>query len=82
LGGDITFLTPTDTDGTILKFSTADYITEAGLKGSRTKRFCRHTVFITARGSVGRLVLASIYVATYRYFKLTTKYLQMLHLFL
>lgn len=57
-GGTIPFFTPTDADGTIFKFSTADYITESGLKGSSTRLFGKHTVFITARGSVGRLVLA------------------------
>lgn len=56
--GDIPFFTPTDADGTIFKFSTADYITEEGLKGSSTKLFGKHTIFITARGSVGKLVLA------------------------
>ncbi len=62
-GGDIPFFTPTDADGAIFKFSTADYITEEGLKGSSTKRFGKHTVFITARGSVGRLVLAGVDMA-------------------
>lgn len=61
--GDIPFFTPTDADGTIFKFSTADCITEEGLKGSSTKRFGMHTVFITARGSVGRLVLAGVDMA-------------------
>jgi type I restriction enzyme S subunit len=58
-----THFTPTDADGTIFKFSTADNITEEGLKGSSTKRFGKHTVFITARGSVGRLVLAGVEMA-------------------
>lgn len=62
-GGDIPFFTPTDADRTIFKFSTADYITEEGLKGSSTKLFEKHTVFITARGSVGRLVLAGVDMA-------------------
>lgn len=61
--GDIPFFTPTDADGSIFKFSTADYITEKGLKGSSTKLFSKHTVFITARGSVGRLVLAGVDMA-------------------
>jgi type I restriction enzyme S subunit len=59
-GGDIPFFTPTDADGTIFKFSTEDYITDDGLKGSSTKLFSKNTVFITARGSVGRLVLAGV----------------------
>lgn len=61
--GDIPFFTPTDADGTIFKFSTADYITNEGLQGSSTKLFGKHTVFITARGSVGRLVLAGVDMA-------------------
>lgn len=55
--GDIPFFTPTDADGTIFKFSTADSISEEGLKKSSTKLFAKNTVFITARGSVGKLVL-------------------------
>jgi len=62
-GGKIPFFTPTDADGSIFKFSTADYITDAGLKGSSTKLFSKHTVFITARGSVGKLVLAGVDMA-------------------
>ena len=62
-GGSIPFFTPTDADGSIFKFSTSDYITDAGLFGSSTKLFDRHTVFITARGSVGRLVLAGVEMA-------------------
>jgi type I restriction enzyme S subunit len=55
--GDIPFFTPTDAEGTIFKFATADSITEEGLKKSSTKLFEKNTVFITARGSVGKLVL-------------------------
>ena len=62
-GGDIPFFTPTDADGESFKFSTADYITVEGLKGSSTKLFGKHTVFITARGSVGKLTLAGVDMA-------------------
>jgi type I restriction enzyme S subunit len=61
--GEIPFFTPTDADGTIFKFATADYITEEGLKGSSTKLFGKNTVFITARGSVGKLVLTGVDMA-------------------
>lgn len=61
--GAIPFFTPTDADGTIYKFATADYITGEGLKKSSTKLFGKNTVFITARGSVGRLVLAGVEMA-------------------
>ena len=62
-GGSIPFFTPTDASGSIFKFSTSDYITDAGLNGSSTKLFDKNTVFITARGSVGKLVLAGVQMA-------------------
>lgn len=62
-GGDIPFFTPTDADGECFKFSTADYITDEGLKGSSTRLFVKNTVFITARGSVGKLILAGVDMA-------------------
>ncbi|HGL6721403.1 restriction endonuclease subunit S [Burkholderia cepacia] len=62
-GGNIPFFTPTDANGTIFKFSTSDYITEEGLNGSSTRLFGKNTVFITARGSVGKLVLAGVDMA-------------------
>jgi type I restriction enzyme S subunit len=61
--GTIPFFTPTDADGTIFKFSTEDYITKEGLKNSSTKLFEEKTIFITARGSVGKLVLAGTKMA-------------------
>ncbi|ORJ59892.1 restriction endonuclease subunit S [Geothermobacter hydrogeniphilus] len=61
--GAIPFFTPTDADGSIYKFATADYITEEGLRKSSTKLFGKNTVFITARGSVGKLVLAGVDMA-------------------
>lgn len=62
-GGKIPFFTPTDADGTIFKFATKDFITDEGLKKSSTKLFDENTVLITARGSVGRLVLAGVKMA-------------------
>lgn len=61
--GNIPFFTPSDADRTIHKFATEDYITEEGLKNSSTKLFEKDTVFITARGSVGKLVLAGTKMA-------------------
>ena len=61
--GYIPFFTPTDADGVIFKFSTQDYITDEGLKNSSTKLFDKNTVFITARGSVGKLILSGINMA-------------------
>ncbi|MCU7841659.1 MAG: restriction endonuclease subunit S [Candidatus Thiodiazotropha sp. (ex Troendleina suluensis)] len=62
-GGEIPFFTPTDSNGNVFSFTTDDYITQAGLKGSSTKLFEKNTVFITARGSVGRLVLNAVPMA-------------------
>lgn len=61
--GSIPFFTPTDADGTIFRFATADYISEEGLRKSSTKLFGKNTVFITARGSVGKLVLTGVDMA-------------------
>lgn len=61
--GAIPFFTPSDADGAVYKFKTEDSISEEGLKKSSTKRFEQNTVFITARGSVGRLVLAGTEMA-------------------
>lgn len=61
--GHIPFFTPTDADRNIYKFQTEDYITEEGLKKSSTKLFEKNTVIITARGSVGKLVLTGLDMA-------------------
>ncbi len=61
--GKIPFFTPTDANGTLFKFTTEDNITDEGLKNSSTKLFDKNTVFITARGSVGKLVLAGTKMA-------------------
>ena len=62
-GGDIPFFTPTDSDSSVFSFTTEDYITQIGLDESSTKLFDKNTVFITARGSVGRLALNAIPMA-------------------
>ena len=62
-GGTIPYFTPTDAGGSIFKFSTTDYITDSGLIGSSTKLFDRYTIFITARGSVGKLVITGVEMA-------------------
>jgi len=61
--GEIPFFTPSDSDNNIFSLKTEDYITEKGLKNSSTKLFQKNTVFITARGSVGRLALNSVPMA-------------------
>lgn len=61
--GSIPFFTPGDSNNNVYSLETADYITEEGLKGSSTRLFDKNTVFITARGSVGRLALNAVPMA-------------------
>jgi type I restriction enzyme S subunit len=61
--GEIPFFTPTDSDNHIYKLTTTDLITDLGLKNSSTKLFDVNTIFITARGSVGRLMLNAVPMA-------------------
>jgi type I restriction enzyme, S subunit len=61
--GEIPFFTPSDSNSGIYCLSTEDYITWEGLTNSSTRLFDPHTIFITARGSVGRLVLNSVPMA-------------------
>lgn len=61
--GTIPFFTPSDSDKNIFSIATEDYITTEGLKNSSTRLFERHTVFVTARGSVGRLALNAVPMA-------------------
>lgn len=61
--GTIPFFTPSDSDKNVFSLATEDYITDEGLKKSSTRLFERHTVFITARGSVGRLALNAVPMA-------------------
>ncbi|OAI19727.1 restriction endonuclease subunit S [Methylomonas koyamae] len=61
--GDIPFFTPSDSGSNIYSLKTEDYITQEGLKNSSTRLFPKNTVFVTARGSVGRLVLNAVPMA-------------------
>lgn len=61
--GSIPFFTPTDSDKNMYSLNTQDSITDAGLKNSSTRLFEKNTIFITARGSVGRLALNAVPMA-------------------
>lgn len=61
--GTIPFFTPSDSNKNIFSLETEDYITQEGLKNSSTRLFEKNTIFITARGSVGRLVLNAVPMA-------------------
>jgi len=57
--GDIPFFTPADAEDSIYSTNTKQKITEIGLKNSSTKRYSKGTIFITARGTVGKINIAS-----------------------
>lgn len=57
--GHIPFFTPKDIASSIYATTTEKTITELGLKESSTKLYPKNTVFITARGTVGALAMAS-----------------------
>ncbi len=61
--GSIPFFTPSDSDMNIYSLNTQDSITDLGLKNSSTRLFEKNTIFITARGSVGRLALNAVPMA-------------------
>ena len=56
--GDIPFFTPTDAGGTVFQLRTEDSITKPGLDSCSSDLFEKGTVFITARGSVGKIAIA------------------------
>lgn len=57
--GNIPFFTPKDTGSSYYSVNTEKSITELGLKSSSSKLYKKNTVFITARGTVGEIALAS-----------------------
>jgi type I restriction enzyme S subunit len=57
--GDIPFYTPKDASETYYVFNTERSLTEVGLKNCNSRLYAPDTVFISARGTVGKLNLAS-----------------------
>ena len=55
--GHIPFFGPTDYNGSIFQLQTADKITESGLQHCSSSLFEENTIIITARGSIGKLVI-------------------------
>lgn len=55
--GIIPFFGPTDYNGSVFQLTTADKITEEGLKHCSSSLFEEGVVIITARGSIGKLVI-------------------------
>ncbi len=57
-GGDIPFFTPKDATDCLYTFSTERTLTEDGLRSCSSRLYPKNTVFITARGTVGKLTIA------------------------
>ncbi len=57
-GGDIPFFTPKDAIDCLYTFGTERTLTEDGLRNCSSKLYPKDTIFITARGTVGKLTLA------------------------
>ena len=55
--GHIPFFGPTDYNGSMFQLQTADKITESGLQHCSSSLFEENTLIITARGSIGKLVI-------------------------
>lgn len=55
--GTIPFFGPTDCNGNIFQLQTKDHITEDGLKHCASSLYEDGVIFITARGSIGKLVI-------------------------
>lgn len=62
-GGEIPWFTPQDLSGNFYVLDTIRKITELGLSKCSSKLYPPNTVFITARGTVGKCVLASVPMA-------------------
>lgn len=61
--GDISFFTPKDAPSSFYVTETDKNITELGLKKCNSKLYPKNTVFITARGTVGKAVLTAVDMA-------------------
>src|SRR5690606_28717267 len=57
-GGDIPFFSPVDAVDAMFQLDTSDHITQQGLDACSSDLFPKGTVFITARGSVGKVLVA------------------------
>lgn len=57
-GGEIPFFTPKDCAGSMFVLNTEKTLTDDGVTACNSRIFARETIFITARGTVGKLALA------------------------
>ncbi len=60
--GDIPFFSPKDVKG-VYCFATEKYITQEGLNNCSSKLYPKDTLFVTARGTVGKITLTGVPMA-------------------
>jgi type I restriction enzyme S subunit len=58
-GGDVPFFTPTDTKSEPFCLDTEDHLSQLGVKNKASRLYPKGTLFITARGSVGKAMIIS-----------------------
>jgi len=58
-GGSIPFFTPADASSGVFSLETKQNVTTEGLKSCSSKLFKKGTIFVTARGTVGKINIAS-----------------------
>ena len=56
--GEIPFFTPKDATGGVYVFSTEKHLSEEGLQSCNSRLYPKDTVFISARGTVGKIAMA------------------------
>lgn len=61
--GSIPFFTPRDAPNSLIALTTEKYVTQAGLDHCNSALYQPGTVFITARGTVGKVVMAGVGMA-------------------
>jgi type I restriction enzyme, S subunit len=61
--GEIPFFTPRDAPNTVVAMSTEKHITQSGLASCNSQLYPARTIFITARGTVGKVVWAGVPMA-------------------
>ncbi|TQC94738.1 restriction endonuclease subunit S [Moraxellaceae bacterium AER2_44_116] len=62
-GGDIPFFTPKDSPDSFFVFNCEKSITKIGLKSCNSRLYLEDSIFITARGTVGKICLAGVPMA-------------------
>jgi len=60
--GNVPFFTPKDVNG-VYTLTTEKYLSDEGIRNCNSQLYPINTVFITARGTVGKIALAGVYMA-------------------